>query len=94
MNSFIKGVVTGTGVTLLILFLIFAALDADRYNREAILLQEQQNELQELYKDYSNRDPYEFLDTPGVRGAADGANEEFIRKRDEALYRIRGGHTD
>ncbi|GHV13792.1 hypothetical protein FACS189491_09230 [Spirochaetia bacterium] len=94
MNNFLKGVIAGAAVVLAAGFLIFAAWDARSYNREEKLLQETQHEIQEMRDSYGNRDPYEFLDDPGVRGAADGASEEFKRKRDEAIQRIRGGYTD
>jgi hypothetical protein len=55
---------------------------------------EQQNAIQDLREDYVNRDPYEFLDTPGVRGAADNANADFRRKRDEAVQRFRNRLAD
>ena len=52
---------------------------------------EKQNEIEVLREDYIHRDPVEFLEIPGVRGAADGAAAEFDRKRDEVLQRFRGG---
>ncbi|GHV93059.1 hypothetical protein AGMMS50268_35620 [Spirochaetia bacterium] len=89
MNSFWKGVITVAGA-MLTLVLVIAGFrffyERDRKIYEAL---EKQNEIQEMREDYSGRDPYEFLDTPGVRGAADSANEEFNRKRDEAIRAIR-----
>jgi hypothetical protein len=44
-----------------------------------------------MREDINSRPLDEFLDDPGVRGAADNAAGEFRRKRDEAVRRIRGG---
>jgi hypothetical protein len=94
MNSFLKGVITGA-VTMLALVVIIAAFrffhERDKKIYEYV---EQQNAIQDLREDYVNRDPYEFLDTPGVRGAADDANADFRRKRDEAVQRFRNRLAD
>jgi hypothetical protein len=94
MKSFWKGFITGAAVILALGFLVLAAFDAADYNREAMILQEQQHEAEELLEDYSNRDPYEFLDdNADVRGAADSNIEQFRKKRDEILQR-KGGAGD
>jgi hypothetical protein len=61
------------------------------HNRDKEILEyaEKQIEIEGLREDIINRDPAEFLDVPGVRRAADGARDEFDRKRDEALHRFR-----
>ncbi|GHV82259.1 hypothetical protein AGMMS49991_08170 [Spirochaetia bacterium] len=63
-------------------------------NRKIYEYVEQQNEIQKMREDYGNRDPYEFLDTPGVRGAADNGYEQFRRDRDEILQRFRNRLAD
>ncbi|GHV63911.1 hypothetical protein AGMMS49587_15200 [Spirochaetia bacterium] len=94
MSSFWKGVITGAGIMLALVLVVTAFRFFHERDRKIFEAMERQNEIQEIREDYSGRDPYEFLDTPGVRGAADSATEEFNRKRDEAVQRIRGGHAD
>jgi hypothetical protein len=94
MKSFWKGFLTGAAVMLAFGLLVLAAFDTADYSREAAILQEQKHEAEELLEDYSNRDPYEFLDdNADVRGAADSNIEQFRKKRDEVLQR-RGGTRD
>jgi hypothetical protein len=61
------------------------------HNRDRKILEymEAQNELQIMQEDIGNRPLDEFLEDPGVRGAADNAAGEFQRKRDEAIRAIR-----
>jgi hypothetical protein len=99
MSNFGKGVVAGISLVLVIVLVVLAFRFF--YNRDMRIYEtlEVQHEIQELREDVINRDPYEFLDTtPGVRGAADSAADEFRRKRDEALQRFRsrliGGRSD
>jgi hypothetical protein len=95
MNSFWKGVITGAAGMLLLVVLVLVLRFFHNRDKRIMERMEQQYELQTLQEDYRNRDPYEFLeDVPGVRGAADNADAEFRRKRDEAVQRIRGGHAD
>jgi hypothetical protein len=94
MKSFWKGFITGAAVMLALGFLVLAAFDAADYNREAELLQEQKHEAEELLEDYGNRDPMEFLDDPGVRGAADNARDEYYRKLNEILQRYGSEQPD
>jgi hypothetical protein len=94
MNSFWKGVITGAALMLALVLVILGFRFFHERDRKIFEAMEKQNEIQKMREDYSNRNPYEFLDIPGVRGAADSATEEFNRKRDEAIQRIRGGRTD
>jgi cbb3-type cytochrome oxidase subunit 3 len=94
MNTFLKGVITGaTGVlVLVILFLAFWFFhERDRKIHEYM---EAQHELQALQEDIGNRPSDKFLEDPGIRRAADNAADEFRRKRDEAVQRIRSRHAD
>jgi hypothetical protein len=94
MSKIFKSAITGAIIMLVILFLVLAAFDAARYNREAEKIKEKINETEELLEDYGNRDAHEFFDTtPGVRGAADTGIEQFRRSRDEILQRF-GGSRD
>ncbi|GHU91834.1 hypothetical protein FACS189476_12560 [Spirochaetia bacterium] len=95
MNSFIKGIITGAGIMLALALVIGAFRFFHERDKKIYEYAEKQNEIQEIREDYRNRDPYEFLDeVPGVRGATDNATEEFNRKRNEAIQRIRGRYAD
>ena len=94
MKTFWKGVITGAAgmLVLVLLVLVFRFF----YNRDRKILEymEAQNEIQAMQEDIGNRPLDEFLEDPGIRGAADNAADEFRRKRDEAIQRIRGRHAD
>jgi hypothetical protein len=94
MNSFWKGVITGAAdmlilVAVVLMFRFFHERDRKIYEYMAA-----RNEIQTMQENIGNRPFDEFLENPGVRGAADNAAGEFRRKRDEAVQRIRGGHAD
>jgi hypothetical protein len=95
MNKFWKGVITGTVGMLVLVLVILAFRFFHERDRKIFEAMEAQREIEALQEDIGNRDPYEFLDrVPGVRGAADNAADEFRRKRDEAVQRIRDGYAD
>jgi hypothetical protein len=94
MKVFWRGMITGAGIMLALVLVIAVFRSFQNRDRQIYEYMEQQNEIQELREDYGNRDPYEFLDNPGVRGAADNANAEFQRRREEAIQRIRGRYVD
>ena len=88
-TDFGKGFIAGF-LFAAIIFIFVAGFLFSRYTlRESVEYAERQIELLELQEDVINRDPVEFFEIPGVRGAADGAAAEFDRKRDEALRAIR-----
>ncbi|GHT80261.1 hypothetical protein FACS1894130_11240 [Spirochaetia bacterium] len=87
MNSFVKGVITGAGIMLVLVLSIAAFRFFNERDKKIYEYVEQQHAIQEMREDYGNRDPYEFLDTPGIRGAADNGYEQFRRDRDEILQR-------
>ena len=63
--------------------------------KEVVEYAERQQVIEVLRENYSNRDPIEFIEAiPDVRGAVDGASADFLRKRDEALQRLRDRHSD
>jgi hypothetical protein len=94
MNSFLKGIIIGAaGMLVLVLIVIVFRFFHER-DRKIFEYMEAQNELRTMQEDIGNRPPDEFLEDPGVRGAADNAADEFRRKRDEAIQRIRSGHAD
>ncbi|GHU68915.1 hypothetical protein FACS189450_00740 [Spirochaetia bacterium] len=95
MTDFFKGIIAGAAASVIMFGIIFAIGFINRRDKEMLKYVETQNEIQQLREDYGNRDPYEFLDdVPGVRGAADNAADDFRRKRDEAIQRIRGRYAD
>jgi len=94
LTDFAKGIIIGFCIGIIVVGITAGILNRNskekelsNYVREYV---ERQQTIETLREDYSNRDPIEFLDDiPGVRGAADGATAEFLRKRDEALQRLR-----
>ncbi|GHV25516.1 hypothetical protein AGMMS4952_03460 [Spirochaetia bacterium] len=95
MKDFWKGVISGAGVILAVVLVVVAIRFFQEKDRVLNEIKEQEHEIQILREDYGARDPREFLDgVPGVRGAVDSATEEFNRKRDAAIQRIRGGLAD
>ena len=94
MRNFIKGLITGVVAAMLIIGLIFAFRFFNRRDKEILEYAQKQMEIEALREDYSNRDPDEFLEEPGVRRAADGAAADFERKRDEAVQRFRSRYAD
>jgi hypothetical protein len=95
MNDFIKGMIAGAVVVLLVFGVIFTLMYFNKRDKEFIDYAEKQIEIEALREEVINRDPVEFLDdVPGVRRAADGAAAEFERKRDEALQRFRSRIID
>jgi hypothetical protein len=91
MNTFLKGVITGAAGVLILAVLVLAFRFFHERDRKIYAYREAQNELQDMREDINNRHFDEFLEDPGIRGAADNADAEFRRKRDEAVQRIRGG---
>jgi hypothetical protein len=94
MDSFLIGVITGAAGVLVLVLVVLAFRFFHNRDRKILEYMEAQNELQIMQEDIGNRPPGEFLEDPGVRGAADNADAEFRRKRDEAVQRIRSGHAD
>ena len=94
MSDFAKGLVIGVVATATLFGVILALQFFHNRDKELIEYAERQIEIEALREDYSNRDPVEFLEVPGVGDALRDAQSEFDRKRDEALYRFRSGLAD
>jgi hypothetical protein len=94
VKEFLKGVITGAAGMLVLALVVLAFRFLYNRDRKAIEYMEAQSEIQAMREDIGNRPSDEFLEDPGIRGAADNAADEFRRKRDEAIQRIRGGHAD
>ena len=94
MKTFGKGVITGAAGMLLLVVLVLVFRFFQERDRKIYEYMEAQSEIQTMQEDINHRSLDEFLEEPGVRGAADNARNGFQRKRDEAVQRIRGGHID
>ena len=93
-TDFGKGLIAGFIFTAIIFGILAGFMYRHRKDREILEYVERQQAIQALRWDYANRDPVEFLDMSGVRGAADGAITDFERRRDEAVQRFRNRFTD
>jgi Xaa-Pro aminopeptidase len=90
LTDFAKGIIAGAVGSAIIFGVIIAFHFLNKRDKELTEYVEQQQAIEALREDYVNRDPVEYFDDfPGVRGAADGAAADFIRKRDEAVQRFR-----
>jgi transposase-like protein len=94
MNKFLKGVITGAAGVLLLVILVLVFRFFGERDKKIYEYMEAQRELQVLQDDINNRSLDDFLEEPGIRGAADSTVDEFQRKRDEALQRFRNRRTD
>jgi hypothetical protein len=94
MSSFLKGAIAGAAGMLALAILALALRFFHERDRKIYEHREAEHELRAMQEDINNRSADEFLEDPGVRGAADNAADEFRRKRDEAVQRIRGGRAD
>jgi hypothetical protein len=94
LTDFAKGIITGFICSAIIFGVIIAFHFLNKRDSGMIEYAERQIEIEALREDYRSRDPAEFFDVPGVRGAADGAAAEFERKRDEVLQRFRNKLAD
>jgi hypothetical protein len=89
LTDFGKGIIAGVIASAIVCGVIFALHFLYKRDKELAEYVEKQEAVEALREDYVSRDPVEFLDIPGVRGAVDGAAAEFERKRDEVLQRFR-----
>jgi hypothetical protein len=89
VKEFWRGVITGAAGTLVLVMLVLAFRFFRERDRKIIEAMEAQHEIQAMQEDINNRPLDEFLEDPGVRGAADNAEAEFQRKREEAVRAIR-----
>jgi hypothetical protein len=89
MNDFFKGIITGAAGMLFFVMLVFPFRFFRERDKKIYEYMEARREIEALQEDIGTRPPDEFLEDPGVRGAADNADAEFRRKRDEAIRAIR-----
>jgi hypothetical protein len=94
LTDFAKGIIAGFVAALIIFGSIAMVVYQRNKDKEKIEYVELQQEIENLREDIINRDPSDFLEVPGVQRAADGARDEFDRKRDEAVFRFRNRFAD
>ena len=94
LTDFAKGIIIGFCIGIIIVGIVAGLINRHRKDKELIEYAKKQEAIEELREDYINRDPAEFLEIPGVRGAADNAADDFERKRDEILHRFRNRIAD
>jgi hypothetical protein len=94
LTDFAKGIIAGFLAAVIIFGSIAVVVHLRNKDKEKIEYVELQQEIEALREDIINRPADEFLEIPGVRRAADGARDEFDRKRDEAVLRFRSGLAD
>ena len=89
LTEFSWGIIVGFLLAVCICGIIALDLYVNTKHKELIGYVEKQIEIEALREDIINRAIDEFLEIPDIRRAADGASDEFIRKRDEILQRFR-----
>jgi len=94
LTDFGYGFIIGFLAAVIIFLIIGGLVYVHHKNKERNIYVEKQIEIRELQEDYSNRSVDELLEIPDVRRAADGATDEFIRKRDDLLLRFRSRIAD
>jgi len=94
VTDFGKGVLAGFLLAAILFGVVVGMILHRQKVKEITENAERQIELLELQEDVINRDPVEFLEIPGVRGAADSAAAEFERRRDEILHGFRNRLAD
>jgi hypothetical protein len=94
VKVFWRGAITGAAGMLVLVLIIMVFRFFHERDRKIYEYMEAQREIQSMQEDIDNRPLDEFLEDPGVRGAADNAAGEFQRKRDEALQRFRNRPAD
>jgi hypothetical protein len=94
ITNFWLGIISGALAAIIVYSVIVGLVYFNKKDKGLVEYVEKQQAIEVLREDYRNRDSTEFLEVPGVRGAVDGASVEFLRKRDEAVQRLRSRHPD
>ena len=97
INSFTdfgKGIIAGFLISAIVFAFVMGLVLQQYKVKEIVEYAEKLQAIEDLREDYVNRDPGEFFEIPGVRGAADNAAAEFERNRDEILFRFRSRIAD
>jgi hypothetical protein len=95
LTDFEKGLIAGIAANAIVFGIFIASHFLINRDKELIEYAEKIQAVEQLRDDYANTDPIECIDAIlDVRRSVDGASAEFIRKRDEAVERFRGGLAD
>ena len=94
VTDFGKGVLAGFLLAAILFGVVVGMILHRQKVKEIMEYVELQQEIEALREDVINLTTDELLDLPDIRGAADGAIEDFIRKRDEVLQRFRDRFAD
>ena len=94
VTDFGKGIIVGFLLSAIVFGIVVGIMLHRQKVKEITDYAKKQMELLEMQEDIINRDPVEFFEIPGVRGAADNAAAEFERKRDEVLQQFRDRLAD
>ena len=94
LTDFALGLIIGVLISVVVFGVIAGIVHLTNKNKELMNYVDTQIEIIELQEDIINRPVDEFLQDPDIRRAADGASDEFIRKRDEILHRFRNRLAD
>ena len=94
ITDFGKGIIAGFLLSAIVFGFVVGFMVHRNKVKEIVEYAERQEAIELLREDYSNRNPVEFFEVPGVRGAADDAIDEFQRRMDEALHRFRNRLAD
>jgi hypothetical protein len=94
LTDFGIGFIAGFVIAAIIFGTVAGFIHFRNKEREKQKYVELQKEIEVLREDVINLTSDELLDLSGIRDAADGAAAEFIRKRDEALQRLRDRQAD
>jgi hypothetical protein len=94
LTDFAIGFIAGFFIAAVIFGIVAGAVHYRNKDRERIEYVELHQEIEALREDVINLTADELLDLPDIRAAADGATAELLRKRDEALQRLRDRKID
>ena len=94
ITDFGKGIIVGFLLSAIVFGVVVGIMVHRNKVKEIVEYAEKKEAIELLYQDYINRNPDEFFELPGVRGAADGAAADFERRRDEVLHRFRNRIAD
>lgn len=89
LTDFAMGITAGIIISTVLFGVIAGFWFINKRDKELIEYAEKQQEIEAMRENYVNRNSVEFLEVPGVRGAADNAYAEFERNRDEIIQQFR-----
>jgi len=94
LTDFSWGIIVGFITAVIICGTIAGFVYVNHKHKEKIEYAERQIEIEAIREDIINRAVDEFFEYPDIRRAADGAADEFIRRRDEIIHEFRNRLAD